>query len=90
METRANRPVSMIIASSLLALYTCIPGPSPTQPRARDPPRRCNPRYQFFQRGLRRVCNSKTGWGGPPRAEGLAKEEAARQHRLSRTPDSRS
>jgi hypothetical protein len=60
METRANRPVSMIIATSPLAVHRDILSRQPTKPCARDPPAIWSLRYQCFQRGPRRVCNRKT------------------------------
>jgi hypothetical protein len=77
METRQeNPPVSM---SGLRSAEPC----------ARDPPSACRGVTNAASRAFGGVPR-QPAWGRPPQMQGLKQREAMRQHRLSRTPDSRS
>jgi len=90
METRQeNRPVSMVCASALLELAMRLLGVRPAEPCARDPPSACRGVTNAASRAFGgRATATRLGKNSP--MQGLKRREAMLQHRLSRTPDSRS
>jgi hypothetical protein len=97
---RRNRPVFITVVSSLPAVETRLHVAASETPRARDPPspgRRSHQRHPYGCGGSA-TANPRPGetsphpglnQGPPPHPRQKARE-AMRQHRLSRTPDSRS
>lgn len=97
---RRNRPVFITVVSSLLAVDIRLRVGAAETPRARDPPSPGRRSHQHHRYGCGGSATANPGRGktsphpglnqGPPPHPRPKAREAMRQHRLSRTPDSRS